>query len=95
MMLTISWQLTLVALATVPLSLIVVMIVAPKSQKFFAAQQKSLGLLNNQVEETYGGHTVVKTFNHEAADQKYLKKKTIVCIVLVGKHNSFPQSLCH
>ncbi len=39
MMLTISWQLTLVALATVPLSLIV-MIVAPKSQKFFAAQQK-------------------------------------------------------
>ena len=32
MMLTISWQLTLVALATVPLSLIVVMIVAPKSQ---------------------------------------------------------------
>lgn len=69
MMLTISWQLTLVALATVPLSLIVVMIVAPKSQKFFAAQQKSLGLLNNQVEETYGGHTVVKTFNHETRDQ--------------------------
>lgn len=69
MMLTISWQLTLVALATVPLSLVVVMIVAPKSQKFFAAQQKSLGLLNDQVEETYGGHTVVKTFNHEAADQ--------------------------
>ncbi|MFS0931683.1 ABC transporter ATP-binding protein [Enterococcus casseliflavus] len=69
MMLTISWQLTLVALATVPLSLIVVMIVAPKSQKFFAAQQKSLGLLNDQVEETYGGHAVVKTFNHEAADQ--------------------------
>ena len=69
MMLTISWQLTLVALATVPLSLIIVMIVAPKSQKFFAAQQKSLGLLNDQVEETYGGHTVVKTFNHEAADQ--------------------------
>lgn len=70
MMLTISWQLTLIALATVPLSLVVVMIVAPKSQKHFAAQQKSLGLLNDQVEETYGGHTVVKTFNHEAADQE-------------------------
>jgi ATP-binding cassette subfamily B protein len=70
MMLTISWQLTLVALATVPLSLIVVMLVAPKSQKHFAAQQKSLGLLNDQVEETYGGHTVVKTFNHEKADQE-------------------------
>jgi len=70
MMLTISWQLTLVALATVPLSLIVVMLVAPKSQKHFAAQQKSLGLLNDQVEETYGGHTVVKTFNHEKANQE-------------------------
>lgn len=69
MMLTISWQLTLIALVTVPLSLIVVMIVAPRSQKYFAAQQKSLGLLNNQVEETYGGHTVVKTFNHEVEDQ--------------------------
>ncbi|HPJ00706.1 MAG TPA: ABC transporter ATP-binding protein, partial [Enterococcus sp.] len=70
MMLTISWQLTLVALATVPLSLIVVMLVAPKSQKHFATQQKSLGLLNDQVEETYGGHTVVKTFNHEKANQE-------------------------
>lgn len=69
MMLSISGQLTLVALATVPLSLIVVMLVAPKSQKHFATQQKSLGLLNDQVEETYGGHMVVKTFNHEAADQ--------------------------
>ncbi|WP_430600656.1 ABC transporter ATP-binding protein/permease [Enterococcus sp. DIV0008] len=75
MMLTISWQLTLVALATVPLSLVVVMIVAPKSQKFFAAQQKSLGLLNDQVEETYGGHTVVKTFNHEAADQDVFEEE--------------------
>lgn len=65
MMLSISWQLTLVAFITVPLSLIVVMIVAPKSQRFFSTQQKSLGLLNDQVEETYGGHTVVKSFNYE------------------------------
>ncbi|MBO1304935.1 ABC transporter ATP-binding protein [Enterococcus sp. 669A] len=78
MMLTISWQLTLIALATVPLSLIVVMIVAPKSQRFFASQQKSLGLLNNQVEETYAGHTVVKTFNHEKADQVNFEKENEV-----------------
>lgn len=75
MMLTISWQLTLVALVTVPLSLIVVMIIAPKSQRFFAEQQKRMGLLNDQVEETYGGHTVVKTFNHEAADQEVFEKE--------------------
>ncbi|RHW46829.1 ABC transporter ATP-binding protein [Bombilactobacillus bombi] len=65
MMFTISWQLTLIALATVPLSLVIIGIIAPHSQKAFAAQQKSLGLLNNQVEENYSGHLEVKTFNHE------------------------------
>lgn len=75
MMLSISWQLTLVAVATVPLSLIVVMIIAPKSQKYFANQQKSLGLLNDQVEETYGGHTVVKSFNHQDADIEVFEKE--------------------
>ncbi|KRM86507.1 ABC-type multidrug transport system, ATPase and permease component [Lacticaseibacillus thailandensis DSM 22698 = JCM 13996] len=65
MMLTISWQLTLIALVTIPLSVIAIGIVAPKSQRFFAAQQKSLGLINNQVEETYGGQVIVKSFNRE------------------------------
>nr|WP_233210662.1 ABC transporter ATP-binding protein [Latilactobacillus fuchuensis] len=65
MMLTISWQLTLIALVTIPFSLIVVGIIAPKSQKFFAAQQKSLGLLNNQIEENFSGQVVLKTFNRE------------------------------
>ncbi|HAZ8964643.1 TPA: ABC transporter ATP-binding protein [Enterococcus faecium] len=75
MMLSISGQLTLVALLMIPLSLIIVMIVAPKSQVFFADQQKSLGLLNNQVEETYGGHTIVKTFNHTEKDQEVFEKE--------------------
>ncbi len=65
MMLTISWQLTLIALVTLPLSLVVVGIVAPKSQRFFASQQAALGLLNNQVEENYAGQVIVKSFNRE------------------------------
>lgn len=65
MMFSISWQLTLMALLTIPLSLIVVGVVAPQSQKYFSQQQKSLGLLNNQVEENYGGHTIVRAFDHE------------------------------
>ncbi|TVV29330.1 ABC transporter ATP-binding protein [Weissella cibaria] len=64
-MLTISWQLSLVAFLTVPLSLLIVRIVAPRSQRYFARQQAALGLLNDQVEETFAGHTVVKTFNQE------------------------------
>ena len=66
MMLSISLKLTLIACITIPLGLIVVGIIAPRSQKYFAAQQKSLGLMNNHVEENYAGHTVVKTFNKEA-----------------------------
>ena len=65
MMLTISWQLTLIAFLTIPLSLIVVGIVAPKSQKYFKQQQKSLGLLNNQIEENYAGQLIDKSFNQE------------------------------
>ncbi|TYC49822.1 ABC transporter ATP-binding protein [Weissella muntiaci] len=65
-MLSINVVLSLVAFVTVPLSLILVRIVAPLSQKLFRRQQATLGELNNQVEETFGGHTVVKTFNQEA-----------------------------
>ncbi len=65
MMFTISWKLTIIALITIPLSLVIVGIVAPRSQKYFAAQQKSLGLLNDQVEENYAGQIVLKSFNKE------------------------------
>ena len=74
MMLTISWQLTLIALATVPLSLIVVM-VGRLARKTFCGSTKSLGLLNNQVEETYGGHVVVKVSTTKKVIKKYLKRK--------------------
>lgn len=65
MMLTISWQMTLIVVATVPLSVLLVAIVASRSQKYFSAQQKNLGVLNDHVEETFGGHTVVKAFGQE------------------------------
>ncbi|MBW4802185.1 ABC transporter ATP-binding protein [Loigolactobacillus coryniformis] len=67
MMLTISWKLTLIALITIPLSLVIVGVIAPRSQRYFAGQQRSLGLLNNQVEENYSGHVVLKSFNKEQA----------------------------
>lgn len=66
-MLTISWQLTLIIVATVPLSMLFIGIIAPRSQKNFAAQQKHLGLLNNYIEENYAGQDVIKSFNHEDA----------------------------
>jgi len=65
MMLSISWVLTLVAIVTIPLSMIVTIIIAKKSQHYFAEQQKWLGSLNGHVEEMYNGHKIVKAFGFE------------------------------
>jgi len=65
MMLTISWQLTLVALITVPLSFVTIGFIVKKSQPYFKEQQASLGAINGHVEEMYGGHKIVKVFNGE------------------------------
>ncbi|MCG7408177.1 ABC transporter ATP-binding protein/permease [Paenibacillus sp. ACRRX] len=65
MMLTISPLLTLICMLTLPLSAIVIKMVASRSQKHFVGQQKSLGELNGHVEEMYTGHNIVKAFGHE------------------------------
>ncbi len=71
MMLTISFWLSLVVILTLPLSLIVTMGIAKRSQNYFRDQQRSLGHLNGHVEEMYTGHKIVKAFGHEqkAVDQ--------------------------
>lgn len=65
MMLTISWQMTLVALCIIPVSMILIMFIVKRSQKYFKQQQDYLGHVNGHVEEMYGGHVVVKAFNGE------------------------------
>jgi ATP-binding cassette subfamily B protein len=67
MMFSISWLMTLISLIIIPLSAITVMLLVKKSQKYFAAQQEFLGHINGHIEETYGGHQVVKAFNGEQA----------------------------
>ncbi|MHC6178674.1 ABC transporter ATP-binding protein [Clostridium sp. JNZ X4-2] len=65
MMLTISWQMTLVALCIIPVSMGLIMVIVKHSQKYFKQQQDYLGNLNGHVEEMYGGHIVMKAFNGE------------------------------
>lgn len=65
MMLTISPVLTLITILTLPLYILVTTVIAKRSQKFFAGQQKELGELNGHVEEMYTGHKIVKAFGHE------------------------------
>ena len=66
MMLSISPRMTLIALLILPVSLALVLVVVKFSQKYFKAQQATLGVVNGQVEEVYAGHNVVKAFNREA-----------------------------
>ena len=66
MMLTISPRMTLIALLILPVSLALVLLVVKFSQKYFKAQQATLGVVNGQVEEVYAGHNVIKAFNREA-----------------------------
>nr|WP_235832763.1 ABC transporter ATP-binding protein [Gottfriedia acidiceleris] len=65
MMISISWQLTLVALCILPLSLVFVMMIVKKSQKHFINQQRYLGKVNGHVEEMLGNHVLVKAFSGE------------------------------
>ncbi len=65
MMFSISWQMTLISLVILPIAGFVVKKIVSKSQKYFTKQQDYLGHVNGQVEEIYGGLTVVKAFNAE------------------------------
>ena len=70
MMISISWQLTLVALCIIPASLVFVMLIVKKSQKYFVQQQEYIGHVNGHVEEMFGSHVLVKSFNGEEDSAK-------------------------
>lgn len=65
MMLSISPLMTLVTLLILPVSMTLISMIVKHSQKFFKNQQEYLGHINGQVEEVYGGHSIVKAFNKE------------------------------
>ncbi len=65
MMLSISWLLAVISLLAVPLSVLLTVIIAKRSQKQFAAQWESTGDLNGHVEEMFTGHNVVKVFGRQ------------------------------
>jgi ATP-binding cassette, subfamily B, multidrug efflux pump len=64
MMFWISPLLAVIALLTIPLSIVITLLIARRSQKQFAAQWASTGALNGHVEEMHTGHNIVKVFGH-------------------------------
>lgn len=63
MMVSISWQMTIVALMVLLLSSVFIVTIMKLSQKHFLRQQKELGKLNGHIEEMYAGHQVMRVFN--------------------------------
>ena len=63
MMLSYSVKLTLISLIMIPITFIVVSLMFKASQKYFRAQQESLGDINGHIEEIYSGHNVISVYN--------------------------------
>jgi ATP-binding cassette, subfamily B, multidrug efflux pump len=65
MMFSISWELALVALVTVPVTMVVARAVMQRSQGMFIDQWRRTGRLNAHIEETFSGHSLVKVFGRQ------------------------------
>jgi ATP-binding cassette, subfamily B, multidrug efflux pump len=65
MMFSISWLLALIALVTIPLSMVLAGAIASRSQKLFVKQWRNTGELNGLIEETFTGHGLVKVFGRQ------------------------------
>ncbi|GGF19910.1 ABC transporter ATP-binding protein [Subtercola lobariae] len=75
MMFIISPLLALIALVTIPLTLVITTVVARRSQKLFVAQWTHTGTLNAQIEESYTGHALVKVFGRHREINEVFRQK--------------------
>ncbi|WP_449479170.1 ABC transporter ATP-binding protein [Streptomyces abikoensis] len=71
----ISWLLALVALVTVPVSVVVATKIGKRAQPQFVAQWKTTGTLNAHIEEMYTGHALVKVFGREKESAEIFRKE--------------------
>lgn len=74
MMFLTNWIMALSAIVSALIGFSVMGVIMMKSQKYFKAQQDSLGDLNGQVEENYTGHNIVKAFNGEKQEEQAFSK---------------------
>ena len=62
MMFSISWVMTLIVFVSLPISAFVAFYIASHTQRFYLAQQTTLGQLDAHIEENYSGQTEIKAF---------------------------------
>ncbi len=65
MMLTISPMLTLVAMVTVPGSILLIKFIGGKARPRYLSQWRHTGTVNGQAEEVFSGHAIVKSFGRQ------------------------------
>ena len=75
MMISISWEMTIIAILILPITMFVVSKIVKRSQKYFTAQQEHLGYLDGQIEEVYGGQLIVKAFNAQEKVEETFDKE--------------------
>jgi ATP-binding cassette, subfamily B, multidrug efflux pump len=75
MMLSISWQLTIVVLVSFPLMAVLFGVIGPRSQKAFGVQWRKVGRLNARVEESFSGHALVKVFGREQSSREGFREE--------------------
>ncbi|MCW2783100.1 MAG: transporter related protein [Marmoricola sp.] len=75
MMFWISPLLALVALITVPLSMLVTRAIMKRSQGMFIDQWRRTGKLNGHIEETFSGHALVKVFGRQHEVEEVFAKE--------------------
>jgi ATP-binding cassette subfamily B protein len=72
MMVIISPVLALVAIVTVPVSMLLMRAIAARSRPRFIEQWRDTGILNGQVEEVFTGHAIIKAFGRQhEAEQRF------------------------
>jgi len=74
MMISISIQMTLIAIISLPFSFGLITLIVKRSQKYFKQQQDTLGHLDGHIEEMYGGHSVMRVFNGKKRSIEIFKK---------------------
>jgi ATP-binding cassette subfamily B multidrug efflux pump len=75
MMFYISWLLALIALISIPASVVVATKVGKRAQPQFVAQWKTTGKLNSHIEEMYSGHALVKVFGRQEESAEIFREQ--------------------
>ncbi len=75
MMFVINWQLALLTVIMIPVTMVLMGLVGKRTRKNFSSQQGNLGQINGMVEEYFTGHQVVKAYGREEKMLEEFRKK--------------------